>query len=586
MGRLMKDLITIRNDIQQCSDKTEILYTRLGEIFPSLLSIVADTDPSSSLASLREVLTSIRNGLNVSGDGSDDFLGGFNERNTALFGKLADKMTALDSIHARLEDIRNNSEELELISLNAMVISIKSGDKGRAFSCITDNLKRLSASMISLSNELMLEEKKLLEKNTILEKSFAASRSRYDGITHSHAVSLQETVLPALDSAGEDLAALEGKAGQTISPIRQAMTGIQLQDIIRQSIDQVLLATKEIVPLDEQISTEDQLDRIVVDIQLLEICEKIIDEVHANVMKSVSVFSENWDLVHHILDEVEQQRRKFLSSYLDYSNRNGTSLPLLLDRASESFSEFVSRITVFQREQKGMVQDTASILGEVKYLRTLFETIRPIIARLQHVRITQQIEVAKNEALHSVRGTVDHMSDLIYRTESSVEETRKELEQFITDIESITGVYGEGAKRDDRELSRIREEKSRSFKIVQDSNEILSSKLSDLRVYPDSFQVMCKEVDDALVSMQTIADTLALLKESVAENVRESCSWRDSILAKTGSETWTIQNDRLRELVERFTITAHKEAAGQIGGFSVEDSTLDSIKSGEVTLFF
>ena len=66
MGRLMKDLITIRNDIQQCSDKTEILYTRLGEIFPSLLSIVADTDPSSSLASLREVLTSIRNGLNVS----------------------------------------------------------------------------------------------------------------------------------------------------------------------------------------------------------------------------------------------------------------------------------------------------------------------------------------------------------------------------------------------------------------------------------------------------------------------------------------------------------------------------------------
>lgn len=586
MGRLMKDLITIRNDIQQCSDKTEILYTRLGEIFPSLLSIVADTDPSSSLASLREVLTSIRNGLNVSGDGSDDFLGGFNERNTALFGKLADKMTALDSIHARLEDIRNNSEELELISLNAMVISIKSGDKGRAFSCITENLKRLSASMISLSNELMLEEKKLLEKNTILEKSFAASRSRYDGITHSHAVSLQETVLPALDSAGEDLAALEGKAGQTISPIRQAMTGIQLQDIIRQSIDQVLLATKEIVPLDDQISTEDQLDRIVVDIQLLEICEKIIDDVHANVMKSVSVFSENWYLVHHILDEVEQQRRKFLSSYLDYSNRNGTSLPLLLDRASESFSEFVSRITVFQREQKGMVQDTASILGEVKYLRTLFETIRPIIARLQHVRITQQIEVAKNEALHSVRGTVDHMSDLIYRTESSVEETRKELEQFITDIESITGVYGEGAKRDDRELSRIREEKSRSFKIVQDSNEILSSKLSDLRVYPDSFQVMCKEVDDALVSMQTIADTLASLKESVVENVRESCSWRDSILAKTGSETWTIQNDRLRELVERFTITAHKETAGQIGGFSVEDSTLDSIKSGEVTLFF
>ncbi len=310
----MKDLKAIRADIQQCSDMTETLYTRLGEIFPSLLSLVSDTDPSSSLSALKDILADLIYGLSSTGDDNEDFLDGFNTRNEALFKDLAERMKSLDSIHERLEAIRNNSEELELISLNAMVISIKSGEKGRAFSCITENLKRLSAAMISLSNELMLEEKKLLEKNAALEKSFTVSRSQYDGVTKNHTVSLKESVLPALDHAYEDIASLEGNAGNTLSPIRQAMSGIQLQDIIRQSIDQVLLATKEIMPFDAQKSTEDQLDRISVDVQLLEICEKIIDDVQANVMKSVSVFSENWESVHRILDDVEQQRRNFLSS--------------------------------------------------------------------------------------------------------------------------------------------------------------------------------------------------------------------------------------------------------------------------------
>ncbi len=259
---------------------------------------------------------------------------------------------------------------------------------------------------------------------------------------------------------------------------------------------------------------------------------------------------------------------------------------MLLDNASGSFSGFVSRITVFQREQKGMVRDSASIVSEVKYLRTLFETIRPIIARLQHVRITQQIEVAKNEALHSVRGTVEHMSDLIYRTEASVEETRKDLEAFIAAIESITSVYGDGAKRDDRELTRMKDEKSSLFKSIQESNELLSTKLSDLRVYPESFESLCKEVDEALVTLRTIAEKLNSLKSAVENNVQGYRSERDSLLARTGSDSWTIKNDRLRELVDRFTITAHKEAAGEIGGFAVEDRSLDSIDSGDVTLFF
>ncbi len=580
-------LATIRSEITRCSDLTETVYTRLGDIFPSLLSIVGNSDPEASIPSLRELLSRIREILATAGEEGNDFFAAFNARNVRLFSNLAERMKALDGIHTRLEQIRTNSEELELISLNAMVISIKSGEKGRAFSCITENLKRLSASMISLSNELMIEEKKLIDKNTGLERSVSSAQSRREQVAQERAVSVTGTIVPVVDSAWNDLNILDDTAGTTVKPIRQAMTGIQMQDIVRQSIDQVLLATEEIAALDTSSGTvEEQLDRISVDVQLLDLCERIIDDVHAHITSSITTFSDNWQSVHDILDSVEQLRKSFLATYVDYSNRGNRSLPVLLDEAAESFSGFISRITIFQREQKGMVHDSTSIVSEVKYLRTLFETIRPIIARLQHVRITQQIEVAKNEALHSVRGTVDYMSELIYRTEASVDETRINLEQFIEAIESLTGIYGDESKRDSRELERIKEEKSAFFRSMKDLNERLSGMLSDLQVYPPSFGVLCNEVDDSLATLKHIAGTLLDLKGSVRANAQEYRNRREVLLNDVESGQWTIQNDRLRALVERFTITAHKEAAGEIAGFTVDGASLESVQSGDVTLFF
>ena len=43
----------------------------------------------------------------------------------------------------------------------------------------------------------------------------------------------------------------------------------------------------------------------------------------------------------------------------------------------------------------------------------------------------------------------------------------------------------------------------------------------------------------------------------------------------------SIRSQRLREMIERFTIFTHKKTAGAIGRFDVEDG----VKAGEITLF-
>ena len=56
---------------------------------------------------------------------------------------------------------------------------------------------------------------------------------------------------------------------------------------------------------------------------------------------------------------------------------------------------------------------------------------------------------------------------------------------------------------------------------------------------------------------------------------------RKQLLAANGLTEWIIQNDKFKEVIQRFTITSHKKAAGEIGGFAVEKGSA----AGEITFF-
>jgi len=579
------DLRQIHEHIQKCSAETERIYTRMGTAFPSMLAITSGSE-ASSLGALRKILRNLQDGFSGYREDEVGFFENYNTKNVTLFARLNEKMTALDSINERVSAIRTDSEELEIISLNAMVISIKSGEKGRAFSCITENLKTLSARMIALSNALIFDEKKLVEKNEALRSSFTAMLEAQKEVLRTGSTRSSDDILPVIYEASGKLDQMEEKALLVNAPIRNAMSGIQLQDIIRQSIDQILLAISEIQAERNLRTTEEKLDQLTLNIELLSVCLRITADIQKNIESSIRTFSENWASVHGILDSVETDRDGFIRSYLDEQRNDNRSLQGLLDGMISGFSQYIAHINLYQRGQRTMVKDSATIVDEVKHLRTLFDTIRPIIARLQHVRITQQIEVAKNTAIHAVQDTVDHMSVLIVQADDRVQETRKELEGFITDIEKLTGSFTSGSETDNRELDRIKLEKSAFFNRMREYQQSLVHSLGHLTVYPDSFQSLCAEIDALLADLRRILHLVSdtgTAYDGILASFRQE---RQGLLAEQGRTDWTIQNDRLRSLVDRFTITAHKEAAGKIGGFDIEKSPLDAVESGDVTLFF
>ncbi len=575
---------SIRDTIRNCSEATEGIYAKLGESFPGLLSVTKNSG-SSSLPGLKAFLNDLDRGFSAYSDGGAEFFSGWNTRNMDLFTVLGEKMASLDAINERVAQIRADSEELEIISLNAMVISIKSGEKGRAFSCITENLKKLSARMISLSNELLLDEQRLIEKNIAFKNSVKALLSGSSEASRTRSLDTVPELQESLGQAQSDLDRMSSEASRVQSPIHEAMSGIQLQDIIRQSIDQILLALAEMSAHSASGTDEDALDCLTLNIELIEICLRIADDVQKNLDASLAIFSANWDAVHKILTSVEALRKSFLSRYLDPHGSSGKSLPVLLDRMTSGFSDYIGQISLYQRGQKAMVRDSAFILSEVKHLRTLFDTIRPIISRLQHVRITQQIEVAKNPAISAVKDTVDYMSDLIMKADIRVQETRNELEAFIAEIEEVTREFGTTAAADQTELERIKQERTEFFHRMKDSQGALASSVMDLRVFPDSFQSLCAEIESLFATFRGTKDSFKNASSALKAVSIELHATRNAIFSQKGISSWQIHDSRLRDLVTRFTITSHKQAAGEIGGFEVEQSDLGIFESGEVTLF-
>ena len=76
-------------------------------------------------------------------------------RNIELVNSFSSRMEVLQAMNSLIQKIKDESSEMELISLNAMVVSIKSGKEGQAFSYITSNLKQLSLRLIAQSDALI-----------------------------------------------------------------------------------------------------------------------------------------------------------------------------------------------------------------------------------------------------------------------------------------------------------------------------------------------------------------------------------------------------------------------------------------------
>lgn len=571
------NISNIQDEIKEYSQKTESLFLRLADRFPALM----DKDEGSAMDNLLSLFNNLAEQNKSTNELESKALTGYDEKYKDLFADLSQKISDLSTVNDEVRRIKDFSEEMELIALNAMVISIKSGEKGRAFSSITDNLKTLSTDMNISSNKLLEEEEALLSYIKKLQTSFDTIRSAQNALSEKGKNSTSD-VHDLITNASIPLNDIKAIIDSVYTPIQKAMEGLQLQDIIRQALDHVTLCLDEFTPLDESLpASEETLDSITFDIALMRLAKSVLVDISKNLKSSISTFKDNWAGVQSILDQVEPKRSDYVRRFLDENVPSPDNIITQLEKLNTSFTDLMKMFSEYQMSQKDLEKNTNNITDKAHSMFSVFETLKPLVERLHHVRILQQIEVAKNPAISSVRDSVTDMDNLINRANVSLNQIQDLLMGFISQIKDLLTKFTTSIYKDNEQIFALKTTKNNFLTELRTTQESLTSILQSFSVYPPGFEQQCINVQIELDSLQEIDSAFLRIMQGMEEEFTKLEERRHAMLNELQIGSWELKNDKFKNLIEHFTITAHKENAGAIGNFGVEKGT----PSGEITFF-
>lgn len=570
------DLQLILDSVKETSDLSQKYFLDLGNLFPSLLN----KEISPSLRNLQAVIKGLSENNEKSIASEKEIFDNSQDKYKPFLDQLNGKIETLSELDKFIAGVKEDSEQMELIALNAMVISIKSGEKGQAFSRITENLQRLSNDMFQYSDQLLAEEKQLIEHINKLKDIFSGILASQKNVSMSGNAGSQG-IESIISSISVPLSTMDGDLGLIYPPIQKAMENLQLQDIIRQGLEHVTACLQEVKTQVEVPGSDEELDSVCFNIALYELCVDVLNDIINYVSKGFVEFDEKWSDVTEKLESIKSQKNNFSSRFLDETSGSGENVATRLSAVIGRFKEMMDGFNSYHLVQKDLLHVTQSINEKARTMYTVFGNLRPVMSRLHHVRILQQIEVAKNEAIKQVKDSVTDMDNLINSSNLSLDSMEKLLSVFIHEASNLLVEFNNSITKDNQSMLDLRKEKTEFFDELQITQKNLYEIIANFDVFPEGFDEKCRLVAEDLSGINNLNLKLKKCRDDLSEQVKELSAVRSRLFAAKNISEWNIKNSKFSEIINHFTITAHKEAAGKIGGFEIEHGA----EQGEITFF-
>jgi hypothetical protein len=548
--------------------ESEGAYLELGRLFPRLSAemergVEAGERSLRALASLAEAEDGKLSSSAFVAEAAS-FLASLRERDSAFLERINDGIARLGVLEQIIGRVRGDSEEMEIISLNAMTVALKSGSEGKAFSVITDELKRLSSRTIALTDEVTANGRSLLEFFARLRNAL----SELDVFQRDFFSTLDTTLGSGFAEIERDLSgataffsSLLAEARSVRDPVSRVMGEIQHQDIVRQSLQHVGLSLEEA----RTAAAGDDPSQLAFVAAVAELSESLIEDIVGKLAESARVFDADMVAVGAIVGEGERKRRQYLEA--------GAAQGACAD--SVAFQSGADRYLALKRD---VVSMASRLTDHVVALEGSFRGLAALLSRFLNIVVASRIEVAKTKALSGVANTVGGMIYLTERIEADVSEAMDTTRDFTRmAIEAIGGYSLEegSARRGEGEklastLLRVEGDLGR----LSRARESLRCAIGDFSLYTDDFLALIARAGEELGRLRGLVSRLEGAGAKLGELKR-------GIRASIGPGAEGVESERMRRMVERFTIFTHKKAAGAIGRFTVEEGS----EAGAVTLF-
>ena len=573
----------VLQNLQKVSSESGKHFLELSDAFPVLIKELDNNDTNGTqLKDFEQIIRELHSAVekqSVLLDKNRKFLNDFKNKNNDLFSGISDKVHLLDTIQDIILGIKDESENMEVISLNAMVVSIRSGKEGQDFSYITAKLKQSSKRLIKQSDALIQYEntvQNLLKdlENEIKEvNSLNLQSENQEKIENYEIIEIANSISNTLHNMVESSKSIK-------QPILKAMEGIQIQDIIRQSLDDILLAIKKIKEPDDSLSPEKKLEQYTTNNKLLQLSIKCLNGVKRNLDSSIEIFTNNRNTVNHVLSDIENSRTSFVNG----ARENESALKHLFEciqKTISNFNVFTNLIQSYQTIQKSVLEAVKKIQDSVAEMSACFTAFQPIIGNLQYVAIAQRIEVARNEAISSIKDTVEHMANLIAQTQDNVHTAQNQLQDFTDTCNSEIKKFLDASTRDDNNFIKVSKEKDL---YATDLNQIYNSLdhcAANFSVYSPDFYTHYTTISETIDKLHELSELIVKSQNGLENMLSSNDRERNALITNYNLEDSGIHNLDILEFLNHFTITADKQEAGFLAGIEVNTGA----SAGDITFF-
>jgi hypothetical protein len=572
-------LLPIVTALESVTRSTEEVYLRMGQTYPSMLrELQAGLGAPSGtdhplLRETNHALERIRGRV-----------GELLDQGTALgAGLFEDQLGALDSLGKEIEQIREDSVLMELISLNALVIAVKAGESGRAFSCITSELKKLSNQTMELADRIAGRERVLATYYHEFQVSLTDAETREREGLNQFIQRFQE-VFVGLDAGArtllEGLDRIRAKAEDVKPPLVDVMVQIQNQDRIRQSIDHVLLSLGEFRSLDQALTGNDaELDELSFLEILPDLGTQVLEEVASQIRDDRGRFQGSLAQARNKIQALEEERRAFLAAHLGHQRPESlegwfaSGQELLQAFVGDGGSRTRARETAY-RKSSGLQKSAADLVESL-------QSFDGLLAMFRNIDLASRIQVARQSALASMKDNAQEMTVLTGKIGTDVGRAISLTDAIHTAVGEILATHRSRAAARARLDETFDGELQEILVRLQEVRTGLLGMIQGGQVFTQTFLDQFALTSEDMGTLDALVAAIDAQKVELGRVKAAVSARKAQILKVRGLPTWKLENQKLRAMIERFTIFTHKKFAAELGNFEIEAAA----ESGEVTLF-
>ncbi|WP_028972619.1 hypothetical protein [Spirochaeta cellobiosiphila] len=582
-----------RKIIEEFQKRSEKVFARIATNYPSLLKqfdnkLSHSTDVMKDLEILSQGEDSFLDSelgykLGVTKDlieESSYFLNENTKAHAGLVTNLEKEINGIKEIDVSINQLKEVSVDMEIISINTLTVAVKAGKAGGAFSYITSEIRKLTQRMIGLADSLGQKGEKI--ELTLGEYQQTVRGSL--GSQQDLLANLEKDISRSFDTFFHEtqnvigiLKDLMETAKKIRQPFMKVMQTIQMQDILRQSLDHIILFIDE----KEKAAFDDSMDELRFYVDASRLSEEILEDIRKQYVSSVLSFSHEYESLKGLFSLMKDKIVEF-RAHFDSVGDTKSIFAENFALATKIIEDVVSSLNKSLKEKSNVSDLSKELDVMVSSVEKDLSAIGTLVDRFQNINIASRIEVARQVALKEMVKNIEEMSDVIVSIESNVTDALNKTKDFIEGTKRVVSQLAEQSKEESSFIKTFSSQLKDMYEEIYNEGSKMQHSISHFSLVEGDFLSSFSIIEEDLNDLQDLESLLEELGGILEKSSADFNVQYQEALEKRNLTSWEVKDDRIKKLLDQFTIYTHKKAASDAAGIELSD---DSVETGDVTLF-